>query len=58
VVDVYNVTDGLWTTANLSIPRADIAAISAVGKVAIFAGGTDRYNLPNSRVDIYNVTDC
>ena len=38
VVDVYNVTTGAWSTANLSLARQYLAAAS-VGNVALFAGG-------------------
>ncbi len=37
-VDLYNVTSGTWSTAQLSMARAFLSATS-VGKVAIFAGG-------------------
>jgi hypothetical protein len=37
-VDLYNVTSGTWSTAELSVVRKDLAATS-VGNVAIFAGG-------------------
>jgi hypothetical protein len=56
VVDIYNVTDGSWTTANLSIPRRNLTATS-VGDVALFAGGTFINGSSQSVVDIYNVTD-
>jgi hypothetical protein len=39
-VDVYNVTTGTWSTAQLSVGRANLAATS-VGNVALFAGGGD-----------------
>jgi hypothetical protein len=38
VVDMYSVATGLWTTAQLSVARYDLAAAS-VGNIAIFAGG-------------------
>ena len=38
VVDVYNVTTGAWSTAQLSVARIGLAAAS-VGNVALFAGG-------------------
>ena len=37
-VDLYNSTSGTWSTAQLSVARGYLAAIS-VGNVAIFAGG-------------------
>jgi hypothetical protein len=37
-VDLYNITAGAWSTAQLSFARWGLAATS-VGKVAIFAGG-------------------
>jgi hypothetical protein len=37
-VDLYNFTSGTWSTAQLSVSRALLAATS-VGNVAIFAGG-------------------
>jgi hypothetical protein len=39
-VDIFNVTSGLWSTANLSVARGYLAATSLpnVG-VAMFAGG-------------------
>ncbi len=37
-VDLYNSTSGTWSTAQLSVARAYLAATS-VGNVAIFAGG-------------------
>ena len=37
-VDLYNGASGTWSTAQLSVARAYLAATS-VGNVAIFAGG-------------------
>ena len=37
-VDLYNSASGTWSTAQLSVARANGAATS-VGTVAIFAGG-------------------
>ncbi len=37
-VDLYNITSGTWSTAQLSVARSRLAATS-VGNVAIFAGG-------------------
>ena len=38
VVDLYNVTTGTWSTAQLSATSTNLAATS-VGNVALFAGG-------------------
>ena len=38
VVDVYNSATGAWSTTQLSVARAELAAAS-VGNVALFAGG-------------------
>ena len=38
VVDLYNGATGTWSTAQLSVPRWDLAAAS-VGNVTLFAGG-------------------
>jgi hypothetical protein len=37
-VDMFNITSGTWSTAQLSVARYELAATS-VGNVAIFAGG-------------------
>ena len=37
-VDLYNNATGAWSTAQLSVARANLAATS-VGNVALFAGG-------------------
>ena len=37
-VDLYNSASGTWSTAQLSVARAALAATS-VGNVAFFAGG-------------------
>jgi hypothetical protein len=49
-VDIFNVTSGIWSTAQLSEAKYGLAATSLpnVG-LAIFAGG-------GSNVDIYNAT--
>ena len=61
VVDIYSLSDGSWTTANLSIPRAAMG--SAVGHnangetIIMFAGGfTQQTVTVTDRVDIFNVT--
>jgi hypothetical protein len=38
-VDLYNITSGTWSTAQLSETRSNLAATS-VGNMAIFAGGS------------------
>jgi hypothetical protein len=39
-VDIFDVTSGLWTTAVLSVARADLAATSLPKQgLAMFAGG-------------------
>ena len=39
-VDIFNATSGRWTTAALSVARADLAATSLPNQgLAIFAGG-------------------
>jgi hypothetical protein len=37
-VDLFNIVTGTWSTAQLSVPRAQLAAAS-VGSLGIFAGG-------------------
>ena len=39
-VDLYNITSGTWSTAQVSVARRWLAATS-VGNVAIFAGGDE-----------------
>jgi hypothetical protein len=43
VVDMYNSASGTWSTAQLSVARSGLAAIS-VENVAIFAGGDVDYS--------------
>ncbi|MEJ7588786.1 MAG: hypothetical protein WKI04_14615 [Ferruginibacter sp.] len=50
VVDIYDISANTWTRAQLSEPRADIAAATAGNKV-LFAGG-----YRNSKVDIYDAS--
>jgi hypothetical protein len=55
VVDIYNISMGTWTTAQLSYARADIAAISCGNKI-FFAGG-NRWGAVDegfTNVDIYD----
>ena len=56
VVDVYHISAGTWSTAQLSVPRMSHAATS-VGNVALFAGGYASGVMPISpskTVDLYN----
>ncbi|MBL0340047.1 MAG: hypothetical protein IPP71_03505 [Bacteroidetes bacterium] len=46
VVDIYDNSTGLWTTANLSVARSGLSA-TTVGTKAFFAGG-------GAVVDIYD----
>jgi predicted Ser/Thr protein kinase len=57
-VDIYNVSDGQWSTATLSQARAVLAAAS-VGSLVLFGGGENKIppNYTSSVVDIYNVTN-
>lgn len=56
IVDVYDKTNQIWTTANLSKPRYNLCAIAHQENV-FFAGGLeDDYTKASSRVDIYNAT--
>ncbi len=56
VVDIYNTSTGIWSTASLSQAGYDLAATSA-GAMAIFGGGIN-YATGNasSVVDIYNTS--
>jgi hypothetical protein len=38
VVDVYNITTGTWSTAEVSVARRNLAATTS-GCLALFAGG-------------------
>ncbi len=53
VVDLYNVTTRVWTTAQLSAPRSSLAATS-VGNIALFAGGMSLSSLNSLVVDLFN----
>jgi len=53
-VDMYDITTGVWTVANLSVARMDIAAISYGNKV-IFAGGCNYNIVCTNVVDIYDI---
>jgi hypothetical protein len=53
-VDIYNVSNGSWSTATLSQARFDLAATS-VGNLVLFGGGLNITG-PSDVVDIYNVT--
>jgi len=53
VVDIYDLATGVWSVANLSVPRVGIAAAVA-GNYAVFAGGQTAMGEVTSAVDIYN----
>ena len=53
-VDIYDTTTGVWTVANLSVARFDIAAISYGNKV-FFAGGCNYSITCTNAVDIYDI---
>lgn len=55
VVDIYNASSLLWTSATLSQARYELAA-TTVGSLALFAGGVLESSVPTDRVDIYNST--
>ncbi len=43
-VDIFNAISGIWSTAVLSVARADLAATSLPEHgVALFAGGTSAF---------------
>ena len=49
-VDIFNATNGVWTTADLSVARADYVATSLPNYgLAMFAGGPSQ-----NTVDIFN----
>lgn len=52
-IDIYDVNSRLWSTAQLSIARADIGVISNGNKI-FFAGGTGKSVYDN--IDIYDVS--
>jgi hypothetical protein len=54
-VQIYDTNTGEWSTATLSVPRYDAAAVS-VGNEVIFAGGYLAGGAPSDAVDIYTVT--
>jgi len=54
-IDIYNVSNGNWSTNALSIARCCLAATS-VGDLVIFGGGFDNSSNPSAVVDMYNVT--
>ena len=55
VVDIYDTTNEIWTTATLSQPRMLIGA-TVVGNKAFFAGGAIDNETATNRVDIYDAT--
>ncbi|HRB39321.1 MAG TPA: T9SS type A sorting domain-containing protein, partial [Bacteroidia bacterium] len=52
--DIYDVTTGTWTTANLSVPRSRLAATSMGNKI-YFGGGINNIGVVSNVVDIYDV---
>lgn len=53
-VDIYDVTTGQWTTAQLSVARRRLTATAAGSKILI-GGGYDESGEPVRTVDIYDV---
>jgi hypothetical protein len=54
-VDIYNVSNGNWTTATLSIPRYQPAATSSQNLV-LFGGGQIS-KVPSKVVDLFDMTN-
>ncbi len=54
VVDIFNASNGQWSSGTLSQARADLAA-TTVGTLALFAGGATTSTQSNV-VDIYNAS--
>jgi len=60
LVDIYCVSSDInsttpnWTTAQLSVPRQKITAIT-LGNTALFAGGVDATGQPMLVIDLYTV---
>ncbi|MBA3673505.1 MAG: hypothetical protein H0W75_00860 [Chitinophagaceae bacterium] len=56
-VDIYNTGTQNWSTAQLTVPRYDVA-ITTLGNKIFFAGGVEQgpwdYDIINSNVDIYD----
>ena len=50
VVDIFDVANNSWSTAQLSSPRAPVGA--SAGNKIVFAGGDDGH--PSSQVDVYD----
>jgi hypothetical protein len=57
VVDIFNVTSGLWTVQSLRVARSYLVATS-VANLALFGGGVSDDGIPTKSqvVDIFNVT--
>ena len=53
-VDIYDIITQVWTTAELSQARYNIAAVGAGNKI-FFAGGMTATGATSTRVDIYDV---
>ena len=54
VVDLFDSSTGMWSTAQLSVARSYLAATS-VGNIAIFAGGFPAGG-PSDAVDLFDIT--
>ncbi len=55
VVDIYDDSTGVWSTASLPQACQGMTAVS-VGNYAIFAGGIGSNGSPSNEVDIYDAT--
>lgn len=55
-VDIYNLSDSTWSTAELSEPRCFLA-VAVIGDKAYFAGGAINNNTLSKRVDIYDASE-
>jgi PKD domain/Kelch motif len=53
-VDIYDITTGTWTTAELSAPREYMTAVSSGNKIFIAGGYENGSQIISSRVDIYD----
>jgi hypothetical protein len=54
-VDIYDITNNSWSTAELSKPERQGMAVATIGNKIFFAGGGDNDNgFTTSRVDIYD----
>ena len=55
VVDLFDSSTGMWSTAQLSVARSYLAATS-VGNIAIFAGGFPAGGFASDVVDLFDIT--